>query len=96
MKFQIIYLTLFCLFTVIDGFEWFRMGEEYPFNAGFSKVSILGPTLVLLYIKDLPDVICNIAICDDDTNLHCKCNQTFDFWQQLNLASELESDELPC
>ena len=72
------------------------MGEEYRFNAGFSQVSILGPTLVLLYIKDLPDVICNIAIYDDDTNLHSNCNQTFDFWQQLNLAAKLESDELPC
>ena len=42
---------------------------------------------------DLPDdVICNIAIYADDTTLYSKCNQASDLWQQLELASELESD----
>ena len=27
MEFQVIYLALFLLFSVIDGFEWFRMGS---------------------------------------------------------------------
>ena len=41
----------------------------------------------------LPDeVICNIAIYADDTTLCSKCDQTSDLWQQLELASELESD----
>ena len=54
--------------------------------------SILGPTLFLLYINDLPDdVICDIAVYSDDTTLYCKCNQASDMWQQLELASELES-----
>ena len=49
--------------------------------------------LVLLYINDLPDdVICNIAIYADDTTLSSKCDQASDLWQQLELASELESD----
>ena len=53
----------------------------------------LGPTLFLLYMNDLPDdVICNIAIYTDDTTLYSKCNQASDLWQQLELASELESD----
>ena len=43
----------------------------------------------LLYINDLPDdVICIIAIYADNTN----CDKASDLWQQLELASELESD----
>ena len=38
------------------------------------------------------DVICNIAIYADDTTLYSKCSQVSDLWQQLELASELESD----
>ena len=54
---------------------------------------VLGPTLFLLYMNDLPDdVICNIAIYADVTTLYSKCDQASDLWQQLELASELESD----
>ena len=55
--------------------------------------SILGPLLFALCINDLPDdVICNIAIYANDTTLYSKCDQASDLWQQLELASELESD----
>ena len=73
---------------VLDG----KSSQEYPVNAGVPQGSILGPTLFLLYINDLPyDVFCDIAIYADDTTLYCKCDQASALWQQLELASELES-----
>ena len=61
-----------------------------PVNVGVSRGSRLGPTIFLLYINDLPDVICNIAIYADDTNLYYKFDQTSALWQQLEMAPELE------
>ena len=77
------------LWVVLDE----KSSQEYPVNAGVPQGTILGPTLFLLHINDLPDnVICNIAIFADDTTLYSKCDQASDLWQQLELASELESD----
>ena len=74
---------------VLDG----KSSQEYPVNVGVLQGSILGPTLFQLHINDLPDnVICDIAVYADDTSLYSKCDQASDLWQQLELASELESD----
>ena len=81
-------LQLRQLRVVLDG----KSSQEYPVNAGVPQGSIVGPTLSLLYINDLPDVICDIAIYADDTSLCSKCDQASDLWEQLELASELESD----
>ena len=70
-----------------------KSSQEYPVNAGVPQDSILGPTLFLLHINDLPDnVICDIATYADNTTLYSKCDQASDLWQLLELASELESD----
>ena len=95
MEFQVRYFTLFLpllsnrpVCVVVDG----KSSKEYPVNVGVPQGSILGPTLFLLYINDLADVVCDIAIYADDTTPYFKCDQASDLWQQLEWAYELESD----
>ena len=67
MEVQVRYLALFLLFSVVkDG----KSSQEYSVNTGVPQGSILGSTLSLLYINDLPDnIICDIAIYADNTTL---------------------------
>ena len=70
-----------------------KSSQKYPVNVAVSQGSTLGPTLFLLYINDLSDnFVCDITIYADDTAPYCKCDQSAHMWQQLRLASDLESD----
>ena len=61
--------------VALDG----KSSQEYLVNAGVPQCSILGPTLFLLCINDLPDdAICDIAVYADDTTLFSKCDQASD------------------
>ena len=83
MEFQVRYLVLFPLFSIIGIFQWFWMGSLHK-----------NIQLMLMFPKDpfLVHVIFNIAVYADYTTLYSKCDQASDLWQQLELASELESD----
>ena len=71
------FLSIRWLWVVLDG----KFSQEYSVNAAVSQGSILGPTLFLLYVNDVPDdVICSIAINADDTTLYTKCDQASDLW----------------
>ena len=82
---QVRYLALFLvvsnrrLHVVLDR----KSSQECPVNAGVRQGFILGSTPFLLYINDLPDVICNIAIYADGTTLYSKCDQASDLWQRI-------------
>ena len=58
---------LILFYFIFSGFDWFWMGsfhKNIQLMLDFLK-TILGPTLFLLYINDLDDVICNIAVYAD-------------------------------
>ena len=82
MEFQVRYLALF-LFLSNRRLQVVRNGkssQEYPVKTEVPQGSILGPTLFLLYINDVPDVICNIAIYTDDAIIYSKYDQASNLW----------------
>ena len=92
MEFQVGYLALLRLSSVIDSFRWFWMGSLH--KSIQSKLELLEASFLVLlrYINDLPDVICKIVIYADDTTVPYMCHQPSDLWLQLELTFELESD----
>ena len=65
---------------------------KYDCKISSSRVHSWSDTFLTIHY-DLPDnIVCDIAIYADDTTHYSKCDQASDLWQQLELASELESD----
>ena len=95
MEFQVRYLALFCLFTLIDSFELFKMGSSHK-NIKLMLEFLMAPFLVLhfshnrlmIYLMMLSVILPSMLM----VLLCSKCDQASDIWQQLELVSELESD----
>ena len=63
IEFQVRYLALFLLFSVIDNFEWFWMESPYKniqLMLDFMKIPFL-VTFFLLNINDLPDDVIHMV-----------------------------------
>ena len=70
VEFQVRYLTLFRLFSLLDQVA----SQECPLTAGAPQGFILGPTLFLLYFDDLP----YFAIYADDTSVYPQFSGAYD------------------
>ena len=93
MEVQVRYLALFLFFSVIDGFEWFWMESLYK-NIQLLLELLKVPLLVLhqsCYILMIFLTMLSVILLSVLVILYSKCDQASDLWQQLELASELES-----
>ena len=94
-EYQVKYLALFPLFSVIGSFKWFWMGSLHK-NFQLMLEFLKGLFLVLHFsrytLMTLLYVICNVTVYADDVTLYSKFDQASDLWKQLELPSELESD----
>ena len=95
MEFQITYLALFLLFSVIDCFEWFWM-ESLRKNIQLMLEFLKGQFLILqfscytfmAFLMMLPVILPSMLM----ILFSILTDQASDLWQQFELASKLESD----
>ena len=67
-----------------------KSSQKYLVNARVPQGTIVATTFFPLDLSD--NIICNITMYANDTTLSTKFDQASDLLQQLELASELESD----
>ena len=72
--------------VVING----QTSEAHKINAGVPQGSLLGPTLFLIFINDLPsEIVSSVNMYADDTTVYEQTSKTYN---DINLASDLYSD----
>ena len=95
IKLQIRYLVLFCLFSVIHNFGWFWIGTLHK-NIQLILKFLKAPFLVLHFfyytLMTLLMMLSVILLSRLMILLSNLCHQASDLWQQVVLASGLESD----
>jgi hypothetical protein len=68
------------------------LSTELPVSSGVPQGSVLGPTLFLIYINDLPQsVTCNVSLYADDTLIYSEVNSIRDaqlFQENINALQE--------
>ena len=94
MEFQVRYFALFLFFSVIDDLEWLWM-ESLHKNIQLMREFLKAPFLVLhfsYYTLMIFLMMLSVILPSMLMILLSICDRASDLWQQLELASELESD----